>query len=48
MYALFGPQSEGIDTWDGANSLAKKVGGKGGFPDLPLTIAAPGSRVRHV
>ena len=30
LYALFGPQSEGIDTWDGANSLAKKVGGNGG------------------
>ena len=32
LYALFGPESEGIDTWDGANSLAKQVGGNGGFP----------------
>jgi phosphate transport system substrate-binding protein len=42
LYALFGPQSEGIDNWADANGLATKVGGKGGFPDLPLTITAPG------
>jgi phosphate transport system substrate-binding protein len=42
LYALFGPQSEGIDTWSGADSLAKKVGGTGNFPDLPLAITAPG------
>jgi phosphate transport system substrate-binding protein len=42
LYALFGPQSEGIDTWNGADSLATEVGGTGGFPDLPLTIVAPG------
>lgn len=42
LYALFGPESEGIDTWNGADSLAKKVGGNGGFPDEALTIVAPG------
>jgi phosphate transport system substrate-binding protein len=42
LYALFGPQSEGIDTWSGADSLANKVGGTGNFPDLPLAITAPG------
>jgi phosphate transport system substrate-binding protein len=42
LYALFGPQSEGIDAWSGADSLAKKVGGTGNFPDLPLAITAPG------
>jgi phosphate transport system substrate-binding protein len=42
LYALFGPESVGIDTWDGANSLAGQVGGTGGFPSLPLTITAPG------
>jgi phosphate transport system substrate-binding protein len=42
LYALFGPESQGIDNWSGANSLAKQVGGKGGLPDLPLTIVAPG------
>ena len=42
LYALFGPQSEGIDTWNAADSLASEVGGTGSFPDLPLTIVAPG------
>lgn len=42
LYALFGPQSEGIDTWSGADSLAQQVGGNGGFPDAPLDITAPG------
>ncbi len=43
MYALFGPESEGIDTWNGADSLATEVGGNGGFPDAPLEITAPGA-----
>jgi len=42
LYALFGPESDGIDTWDGADSLAKKVGGTDGFPSAPLEITAPG------
>jgi phosphate transport system substrate-binding protein len=42
LYALFGPQSDGIDTWNGADDLAKQVGGNGGFPDAPLEITAPG------
>ncbi|HJY32786.1 MAG TPA: substrate-binding domain-containing protein [Actinomycetota bacterium] len=42
LYALFGPESDGIDTWDGADSLATKVGGNGGFPSAPLEITAPG------
>lgn len=42
LYALFGPQSDGIDTWNGADSLASEVGGTGGFPDAPLEITAPG------
>ena len=42
LYALFGPESEGIDTWSAADSLASEVGGTGGFPDQPLTIVAPG------
>ena len=43
LYSLFGPESEGIDTWNGADSLAKKVGGKDNFPDAPLEITAPGA-----
>ncbi len=42
LYALFGPESDGIDTWNGADSLAAEVGGNGGFPDAPLEITAPG------
>jgi phosphate transport system substrate-binding protein len=43
LYALFGPESEGFTTWADADSLAKKVGGNGGFPDAPLEITAPGA-----
>jgi phosphate transport system substrate-binding protein len=42
IYALFGPESTGIDTWAGADTLAQQVGGNGGFPDAPLEITAPG------
>ncbi len=42
LYALFGPESDGIDTWDGADSLAGQVGGTDGFPSAPLEITAPG------
>jgi phosphate transport system substrate-binding protein len=42
LYSLFGPESNGIDTWDGADSLATKVGGNDGFPSAPLEITAPG------
>jgi phosphate transport system substrate-binding protein len=43
LYALFGPESEGIKTWADADALAKKVGGNDGFPDAPLEITAPGA-----
>ncbi len=42
LYALFGPESTGIDTWNGADDLASQVGGTGGFPDQSLEITAPG------
>ena len=42
LYALFGPESEGFSSWSDANALASEVGGKGGFPDAPLDIVAPG------
>jgi phosphate transport system substrate-binding protein len=42
LYALLGPESQGINNWADANDLATQVGGKGGLPDLPLTIVAPG------
>lgn len=43
LYALFGPESEGFKTWADADALAKKVGGNGGFADVPLEITAPGA-----
>lgn len=42
LYGLFGPESNGIDTWAGADALATAVGGGGGLPDVPLEITAPG------
>ena len=42
IYALFGPESDGLDTWNSADALAQEVGGNGGFPDAPLEITAPG------
>lgn len=42
LYALFGPESEGVDTWSDAEALAAEVGGTGNFPDAALTIVAPG------
>ncbi len=48
LYALFGPESTGIDTWNGADELATQVGGSGGFPDQSLEIDRPGRRVGNV
>ncbi len=42
LYALFGPESQGFEDWSQANALAQEVGGNGGFPEVPLTIVAPG------
>jgi phosphate transport system substrate-binding protein len=42
LYALFGPESTGFDTWTDAAGLAAKVGGSADFPDRPLEITAPG------
>jgi phosphate transport system substrate-binding protein len=42
LYALFGPESTGFDTWTDAAGLAAEVGGSGDFPDRSLEITAPG------
>ena len=42
LYAIFGPESEGINSAGDANALSKKVGGAGDMPDQPLEITAPG------
>jgi phosphate transport system substrate-binding protein len=42
LYALTGPESEGVDNWSDASALAQELGGKGDFPDADLDISAPG------
>ena len=48
LYALTGPESQGVDTWDAANGLADEIGsGDFGevhtpFPSKALDITAPG------
>jgi phosphate transport system substrate-binding protein len=42
LYALLGPESEGVDSWSDANDLGAEVGGSGDYPDVPLVVTAPG------
>ncbi len=42
LYALTGPESEGITNWADASALAQELGGEGDFPDADLDITAPG------
>lgn len=42
LYAIFGPESEAINSTADANVLSKKVGGTGNIPEQDLEITAPG------
>ena len=43
IYALVGPESESVTTWDGAAAIASELGSNTQFPaDLPISITAPG------
>ena len=47
LYALLGPESQGLDTWDAANDLAEEVGTDFGalhtpYPAAALDITGPG------
>jgi phosphate transport system substrate-binding protein len=42
LYALTGPEAEGVDNWKDAQSLATELGSKTKFPDQRLDITAPG------
>jgi phosphate transport system substrate-binding protein len=42
LYALFGPESQGFETWSDADTLDKEVDGTGNLPNLPLQITGPG------
>jgi len=42
LYALTGPEAEGINNWSDAAPLASELGSTTEFPDLSLSITAPG------
>jgi phosphate transport system substrate-binding protein len=42
LYALIGPEGEGVDNWKDAQALATELGSTTTFPDLDLEITAPG------
>lgn len=42
LYALSGPESQGIDNWNDAEKIAKELGSDTDLPDAKLTISAPG------
>lgn len=42
LYALVGPESQGVNTWAGAQALAAELGSSTQFPDAPLEITGPG------
>lgn len=42
IYALVGPESQGIDNWDDAEAIAGELGSSTDLPDAPLTISGPG------
>lgn len=42
LYALTGPESQGIDNWNDAEKIAKELGSTTDLPDAPLEVTAPG------
>jgi phosphate transport system substrate-binding protein len=42
MYALVGPESQGIGDWSDAEELAAELGSETSFPELSLDVVAPG------
>jgi phosphate transport system substrate-binding protein len=43
LYALLGPEAEGVDNWNDAEALAQELGSSTDLPDAPLDITAPGT-----
>ena len=43
LYALIGPEADGIDSWKDAAALAGELGSTTELPDAELTITAPGA-----
>lgn len=42
LYALTGPESEGVDNWNAAEALAKELGSTTDLPDAELQVFGPG------
>ena len=42
LYALSGPESQGIDNWNDAEALAGELGSSTDLPDLAFSMSAPG------
>jgi ABC-type phosphate transport system substrate-binding protein len=42
IYAIIGPESSGFDNWSDAAGIASELGSSTQFPDLALSITAPG------
>jgi phosphate transport system substrate-binding protein len=42
LYALIGPEAEGVDNWNGAEALAHELGSTTDLPDAELRIFGPG------
>lgn len=42
LYALTGPESQGVKNWNAAETLAKELGSKTDLPDAPLDVVGPG------
>lgn len=43
LYALVGPEAEGINSWKDAAPLATELGSTTSFPDAELVVTAPGA-----
>lgn len=42
LYALTGPEADGVDNWQGAEEIAAELGSTTDLPDEALTVAGPG------
>ena len=42
IYALIGPESQGVDNWNDAEKLAKELGSTTDLPSAPLDLVGPG------
>jgi phosphate transport system substrate-binding protein len=43
LYALIGPEADGVDNWEDAQALATELGSTTQLPDADLAITAPGA-----